>query len=201
MQHTFEMESEEHKINPMLNETQKCQLKDLMHEFKDVFNDITGRTNLVEHKIDVGDAKPIRQRLYRIPWAQRDAVKRESDQNFLLRALNLREKILFTSKQEGSRVKCDEHQCQSMFLRDLETGLINRLRRFIQQPNITDAELIAQLNFSTSRKIRAECEVGTGLQRESYGLSDPRRGSRKNSTAENQSASKNKALSLQKAKE
>jgi len=201
MQHTFEMESEEHKINPMLNETQKCQLKDLMHEFKDVFNDITGRTNLVEHKIDVGDAKPIRQRLYRIPWAQRDAVKRESDQNFLLRALNLREKILFTSKQEGSRVKCDEHQCQSMFLRDLETGLINRLRGFIQQPNITDAELIAQLNLAQAEKSERNAKLGLGCKGRATVSQIQEGEAEKNSTAENQSASKNKVLSLQKAKE
>ena len=77
IQYPFEMDSEEPKVNPMLNDAQRCQLKNLMQEFKDVFNDIPGRTSLVEHKIDVGDAKPIRQRPYRIPWAQRDAVKRE----------------------------------------------------------------------------------------------------------------------------
>ena len=77
IQYPFEMDSEEPKVNPMLNDAQRCQLKNLMQEFKDVFNDIPGRTSLVEHKIDVGDAKPIRQRPCRIPWAQRDAVKRE----------------------------------------------------------------------------------------------------------------------------
>ena len=74
-------------------------------------------------------------------------------QNFLLRVLNLREKILFASKQEGIRLKYDEHQCQSMFLHALETGftsnnLRSRMRGFIQQANITDAELIAQLNLA-----------------------------------------------------
>ena len=35
-----------------------------------VLNDIPGGTSLIEHKIDVGNAKPIH-------WAQREAVKRE----------------------------------------------------------------------------------------------------------------------------
>ena len=78
-------------------------------------------------------------------------------QNFLLRTLNLREKILFALKQKGSRLKHDENQCQSIFLHAQETGLMSnnlrsRMRGFIQQPNITDAELISQLNLAEAEK-------------------------------------------------
>ena len=81
----------------------------------------------------------------------------EEPQNFLLWALNLQEKILFTSKQESSRLQYDEHQCQSMFLHALETGLINnnlrsRMRGFIQQPIMMDEELIAQLNLAQAEE-------------------------------------------------
>ena len=52
----------------------------------------------------------------------------EEPQNFLI-ALNMGEKILFASKQEGSQLKYDKHQCQSIFLHALETGLnSNNLR-------------------------------------------------------------------------
>ena len=38
-----------------------------------------GRTNLVRHHVSVGDAIPIQQKPYRVPYAQRDLVKRELD--------------------------------------------------------------------------------------------------------------------------
>ncbi len=94
----------------------------------------------------------------------------EEPQNFLLRALNLREKILFASKQEGTKLKYDVTQCRSIILHALETGLLNnnlrsRMRVFIQQPDITDAELIAQLNLAEAEESERNAKLGIG-QRE-----------------------------------
>ena len=77
----------------------------------------------------------------------------EDPQNFLLRGLNLREKIIFASKQEGSKLRYDTSQCQSMFLYAIETGLLSntlrtRMGPHLQRPDITDAELIQQLNLA-----------------------------------------------------
>ena len=71
----------------------------------------------------------------------------EEPQNFLLRALNLREKVIFASKAENAKVKYEPAQCQSMFLHAVETGLIGntlrtRMRTHLQRPDVTDAELI-----------------------------------------------------------
>lgn len=49
-------------------------LKQHSSAFSQAKNDY-GHTTLVEHKIDVGEATPIRQRPYRIPFKQRFVVK------------------------------------------------------------------------------------------------------------------------------
>ena len=49
----------------------------LLGEFKDVFSQSStdyGRTTLIEHRIDTGEARPIRQALRRIPHALREEI-------------------------------------------------------------------------------------------------------------------------------
>ena len=91
----------------------------------------------------------------------------EEPQNFLLRALNLREKIIFASKQEGSKLKYNTSQCQSMFLHAIETGLLSntlrtRIRPHLQRPDVTDAELIAQLNLAGAEESERNAKLGIG---------------------------------------
>ena len=91
----------------------------------------------------------------------------EDPQNFLLRALNLREKIIFASKQEGSKLKYDTSQCQSMFLHAIETGLLSntlrtRMRPHLQRPDVTDAELIQQLNLAGAEESERNAKLGIG---------------------------------------
>lgn len=59
---------------------QQKQVKDLLIKHQSVFSkdssDI-GRTNLVEHTIDTGNAKPIKQAPYRVPLAKRESAEKE----------------------------------------------------------------------------------------------------------------------------
>ena len=91
----------------------------------------------------------------------------EEPQNFLLRALNLREKVIFESKAGNSKVKYEPAQCQSMFLHTVETGLISntlrtRRRAHLQQPNVTDAELINELNIAVTEESERNLKLGLG---------------------------------------
>ena len=66
-----------------LNDDQKSVLTDLLVEFSDVFaksSDDFGRTQVVKHSIDTGDAKPIRQPPRRIPFGQREEVDKQLNQ-------------------------------------------------------------------------------------------------------------------------
>lgn len=50
------------------------QLQQVMEAFPVVFQTMPGHTDVVEHE---GDAMPIRQRPYRIPYSRREPVKKE----------------------------------------------------------------------------------------------------------------------------
>jgi len=63
-----------------LNDNQSKTLESLLRKYADVFSkskkDISF-TNLVEHTIDTGSARPIKQRPYRIPLSKREQAKQE----------------------------------------------------------------------------------------------------------------------------
>ena len=67
-------------VAPDLSEGQCHQLRDLIEETPSVFQSKPGRTTIVQHSIHVGDAAPICQRPYRIPYSCREKVKRELDE-------------------------------------------------------------------------------------------------------------------------
>ncbi|XP_023721645.1 uncharacterized protein LOC111872215 [Cryptotermes secundus] len=67
---------------PHLNTREFQELEDLMSEFADIFaqgNEDYGRTNRVYHRIDTGDARPIRQPPRRVPLAKQAEVKEMLD--------------------------------------------------------------------------------------------------------------------------
>ena len=49
-----------------LDDEKKNDVKELIDEFKDLFKDSPGKTNILVHDVDVGDALPIRQHPYRM---------------------------------------------------------------------------------------------------------------------------------------
>uniref|UniRef100_A0A096M9Z4 ribonuclease H n=1 Tax=Poecilia formosa TaxID=48698 RepID=A0A096M9Z4_POEFO len=55
------------------------QLAGLIGEFPCLFSDTPGRTHLIEHDVDVGDAKPIKQRFYRVNLEKRKHLNAEVD--------------------------------------------------------------------------------------------------------------------------
>ena len=79
----------------------------------------------------------------------------ESPQSFLIRALDLRQKVLFASKEAGVKLVYDESLVQGLFLHSLETGLQQeavrtKLRPFLQDTDISDEKLIEHMNLIVS---------------------------------------------------
>ena len=74
---------------------------------------------------------------------------KESPQSFLIRAFDLRQKVMFASKETGSGLKYDASLVQSMFLHSLLTGL----RSDMVKSEIRPFKLL-QMNFC-SRKTTA----------------------------------------------
>eukprot|EP00795_Rhopilema_esculentum_P005471 gene5471-biopygen457 len=65
--------------SPSLSTAENTQLNELLNEYADIFASSfldLGHTNIIEHEIDTGDARPIKQQPYRVSQAQRAEIDR-----------------------------------------------------------------------------------------------------------------------------
>ena len=68
--------------NSILNDDEKVKFKNLFNKYRNVFafpGDQLGRTSLVQHVIDTGDAMPIKQRPYRVSPVVKKEIDRQVD--------------------------------------------------------------------------------------------------------------------------
>ena len=67
------------KLGERLPEDQRCVLKDLVPRYSDVFTDMPGETNVIQHQIKLADDMPIRCKPYPLPYAMREELRNEVD--------------------------------------------------------------------------------------------------------------------------
>ena len=92
------------------------------------------------------------------------AMKQERDETpsqFLIRALDVRECIVFAAKEDESGVAYTQETVQGLFLKTLESGLdediSSRIRPFLLRREVSDVELIQEVNFAEeSSKLRQQ---------------------------------------------
>lgn len=89
---------------------------------------------------------------------------KESPQEFVFRALDLRQKVLFASKEKHSGMNYDQELVQNMTLHAVLTGLKDDNIRQGFEPTllrkgITDEELILALNSVTSRELERKSKM------------------------------------------
>lgn len=82
---------------------------------------------------------------------------RESPQSFLLRALALKQKVLFASKESDAMFKYDKPLVNAMFAHAVSTGLLDAdirhdMKPYLTDGNLTDEELMEKLNLVTCRE-------------------------------------------------
>lgn len=82
---------------------------------------------------------------------------KETPQDFLIRAPDLRQQVLFASQAESGVVKFKPSSVHPLFLHEGEKGLReeavrNKLRPFIQQKDATYEELMEQINVAVSKE-------------------------------------------------
>ncbi len=88
-------------------------------------------------------------------------AQRESPQEFLIRALTIRQKIVFTSKKGDSKIKYDEQLVQGLFLHALETGLLSPFSTLVfrrRWRKISPAKNLISCSFVPSAKGQTEDE-------------------------------------------
>jgi hypothetical protein len=80
---------------------------------------------------------------------------KESAQDFLIRAMNLRQQVIFASQADDSVVKYETSLVQSLFLHVVETGMQQesiraKVRPLLEKPGVTDEELMERVNVAVS---------------------------------------------------
>lgn len=80
---------------------------------------------------------------------------RESPQNFLFRAIELKERLLFASKEVGADEQYSAELIQRKFLRSVNTGLLSdhikfQLKPYLDDQAVADEVLIEKLNEAAS---------------------------------------------------
>ena len=67
----------EDKLPTHLTLSNQQQLMELREDFKDVFQDVPGRTDVVTHDIPTGEARPVRLPPYRLAHKSQDFLREE----------------------------------------------------------------------------------------------------------------------------
>lgn len=123
---------------------------------------------------------PILRRILRAHYQERGATElykqltsevqssKENPQSFIVRCLDLRQKILFASQEAESTLKYDPNLVQSMFLHTVLTGLQNDSIRSDLQPYLTRNEVSDELLLD---KVNVACANETERQNKKKYLS------------------------------
>ena len=67
----------ENALSPSLSPPERCTLLETLMQYSDVFDPSLGHTTVITHKIDTGDAAPIRQYPRRLPYAYREETDKQ----------------------------------------------------------------------------------------------------------------------------
>ena len=124
-QHVTDMSS---KVHPEVSHSQRLHLEHLLFQYSDILScsemDL-GHTDLVQHSIDTGDEKPVRQQLRKTPLAHGQIID-DNVENLLRHGLiqpareDWASNIVLTAKKDRSRRFCiDYRQLNSKTKRDL----------------------------------------------------------------------------------
>ena len=86
---------------------------------------------------------------------------KETPHDFILRLLALRQKIIFSSKENGSAFRYDQELVQSMFLHSVLTGLSskaikNDLKPLLGDPSISDEVLLEKVNIAAHNEMERQ---------------------------------------------
>ena len=90
---------------------------------------------------------------------------KESAQDFLIRAMNLRQQVIFSSQTVDSTVKYEPSLVQSLFIHVVETGLQQesiraKLRPLLEKPSVNDEELMDRVNLAVSAETERQNKMG-----------------------------------------
>ena len=118
-------------INPELNGRQKAELLRLLEEYGDIFSDVPGKTDLVEHEIVVTSTEPIRSKAYPTPYHLQKEIDKEIEVMLSNGIIERSESayaapLVVVKKSDGSnRLCCNYKQLNKVTVFDPEPMMSN----------------------------------------------------------------------------
>ena len=104
------------EVSSGLTSEQEQQLRDKVSEFKDIFTETPGLTNLVQHSIPLTTNTPVQSRPYAIPYNCRESLKKDVDEMLELGIIERSDNTPYTSpvvvvrKRDGSNRVCIDYR-------------------------------------------------------------------------------------------
>ena len=90
------------KLGDELPEDQRYVLKDLVRRYPDVFTDMPGETDVIQHQIKLTDDTPISCKPYPLPYAMREELRNTVD--------TMLDTIVMVKKKDGSNMVCVDYR-------------------------------------------------------------------------------------------
>lgn len=97
--------------------------------------------------------------------------QKETPQQFLLRALDARNKVFFAAHEESSQGEYSQQLVQNTFLKTMETGLrdenlVTNFRPFLRPPGLTDEALMQNLNELATKQAERKAKIVFSAERQ-----------------------------------
>src|SRR5260221_3283612 len=115
------------EIGEGITEEQTSQLKELIYEFRDIFSDVPGQTNLIEVELELETDRPVKCKNYPVPLALRGQLDEELDSMLRLGVIEpsnapYASPVVMVKKQDGKsyRVCTDFRALNKVLKTDLE---------------------------------------------------------------------------------
>ena len=109
-----------------LSHEKKAEIQELLNEFSDVFSDVPGTTNIVEHEIKLTSSQPIRSKQYPVPYSLKQDIKEEKENMIktdIIEPCNspYASPVVMVRKTDGTyRLCCDFRKLNSITVFDAE---------------------------------------------------------------------------------
>ena len=127
------------KLGDELPEDQRRVLKDLVRRYPDVFTDMPGETDVIQHQIRLTDDTPIRCKPYPLPYAMREELRNEVDTMLEMGVVRpstspYASPIVMVKKKDGSNKVC------------IDFRKLNKITEVDPEPMTTAEDLFRRLS-------------------------------------------------------
>ena len=127
------------KLGDELPEDQRRVLKDLVRRYPDVFTDMPGETDVIQHQIRLSDDTPIRCKPYPLPYAMREELRNEVDTMLEMGVVRpstspYASPIVMVKKKDGSNRVC------------IDFRKLNKITEVDPEPMTTAEDLFRRLS-------------------------------------------------------